>query len=240
MVRAEKVNKHYGTLHVLKDVSLEVPAGSVTAIIGPSGSGKSTLLRCINYLERIESGKIWVDGQLVDPRATDIRRLRQEVGFTFQSYNLFPHLTVMDNVTLALRKVKGLPKHEAAEIGEACLGQVGLAEKLKAFPDELSGGQQQRVAIARSLAMKPKLMLFDEVTSALDPELIAEVLNVIRQVASEGMTMVLVTHEIAFAREIASQLVFMHSGRVLEVGSSDQVLGNPQTEECKRFVAAIL
>jgi len=240
MLRIEEANKSFGSLHVLKDVSLSVEKGEVVAIIGPSGSGKSTLLRCINYLEKVDSGKIWVDGKLVDPKVSDIRALRQEIGFTFQSFNLFPHITAIDNVALALRKVKRLPRREALEIGERTLIRVGLGDKLNSYPDELSGGQQQRVAIARSLAMKPKLMLFDEVTSALDPELIAEVLNVIRQVASEGMTMLLVTHEMGFARETAKRLVFMHSGQILEMGPPSDLLANPRTEECKKFVKAIL
>lgn len=240
MVRIEKVHKYFGNLHVLRDVSLKVERGSVVTIIGPSGSGKSTLLRCINYLEKIDSGEIWVDGKLVDPKVSNIRALRQEIGFVFQSFNLFPHLTAINNVALALRKVKRLSRAEALEMAEDSLARVGLDDKLDSYPDELSGGQQQRVAIARSLAMTPKLMLLDEITSALDPELIAEVLNVIQQVATGGMTMVIVTHEMGFAKEIANQIAFMCSGDILEMAPPKELLAQPQTKECEKFVKAVL
>ena len=240
MVRIEKVHKYFGKLHVLRDVSLKVERGSVVTIIGPSGSGKSTLLRCINYLEKIDSGEIWVDGKLVDPKVSNIRALRQEIGFVFQSFNLFPHLTAINNVALALRKVKRLSRAEALEMAEDSLVRVGLGDKLNSYPDELSGGQQQRVAIARSLAMTPKLMLLDEITSALDPELIAEVLNVIQRVATEGMTMVIVTHEMGFAKETANQIAFMYSGDILEMAPPKELLAQPQTKECEKFVKAVL
>ena len=233
------VHKSFGPVAVLKGVSFAVQPGSVTAIIGRSGSGKSTALRCIDRLERIDSGEIVVCGHMVsDPRLA-LRTLRLDVGMVFQSYNLFPHLTVLQNITLAPRMVKHMGRAEAEAMAARVLGRVGLADKLHAWPEQLSGGQQQRAAIARSLAMQPKVMLFDEVTSALDPELTGEVLRVIEDLAKQGMTMVMVTHEMGFARRIADQIVFMHEGRVWEIGSPD-ILAAPTTPELRQFVGSAL
>ncbi|KAA0972689.1 amino acid ABC transporter ATP-binding protein [Aureimonas fodinaquatilis] len=216
---------------------MTVNLGDVVAVIGRSGSGKSTMLRCINGLEKFESGSIEVAGHKVDGTTSHLRALRREVGMVFQSYNLFPHLNVAENIKLAPRVVKHVPKAEQDQLVEEVLARVGLSEKIGAYPDELSGGQQQRVAIARSLAMKPKVMLFDEVTSALDPELTGEVLKTMAELASEGMTMVLVTHEMGFARRVASHTVFMNEGRVWEQGPSEQIFTNPQTPELQSFIA---
>ena len=240
MVKIEKVNKYFGHIHVLKDVSMEVRKGEHVVMVGRSGSGKSTLLRCINHLEAIQSGHIWVDGRPVDPHRTDIKRLREDIGIVFQSFNLFPHLTALENVYLALKVVKKKSKEEASEIAEKMLEKVGLVEKKGSYPDQLSGGQQQRVAIARSLAMNPKLMLFDEVTSALDPELVGEVLEVMKGLAESGMTMIVVTHEMGFAKAVANRVVFMHEGFILEEGTPDQIFSNPRHDQVKTFVEAIL
>lgn len=234
------VNKSYGAVQVLKDVTLQVAQGEIIAIIGRSGSGKSTLLRCINGLEPVQGGIIRVDGVQVNDAKTDLRKLRQDVGIVFQSFNLFPHLSVSDNITLAPRVVKKQPPSEARDLAREVLRRVGLEDKLDAFPSQLSGGQQQRVAIARSLAMRPKLMLFDEVTSALDPELTGEVLKVLESVAQDGMTMILVTHEMGFARRFGSRVVFMHEGRVHEQGPAAVILTEPQTAELKTFLSAVL
>lgn len=236
IVRLEHVHKSFGTLKVLDGVSFDVLRGEVAVIIGRSGSGKSTALRCIDRLERIDSGEITVCGnRLTDPKL-ELRSLRQDVGIVFQSYNLFPHLTVEQNITLAPTSVKRVSKAEARETARAVLAQVGLSDKADAYPEQLSGGQQQRAAIARSLAMNPKVMLFDEVTSALDPELTAEVLHVLEKLAASGMTMVLVTHEMGFARRIADLLVFMQGGKVREMGSGS-ILTDPQTNELRQFVS---
>lgn len=237
MVRFENVRKAYGTLEVLHDLTLQVEQGNVTALIGRSGSGKSTALRCVNGLEKINGGTLHVCGRALHEPNVDLRDLRKEVGIVFQSYNLFPHLTVKQNVTLAPRKVKRLGAAEASDLASHVLGQVGLSDKADNYPEQLSGGQQQRVAIARSLAMQPRLMLFDEVTSALDPELTGEVLRVIEKLAEEGMTMVLVTHEMAFARSVADQLVFMHKGTVWETGKGE-ILADPRTPELRQFVGS--
>ncbi|NNM71348.1 amino acid ABC transporter ATP-binding protein [Enterovirga aerilata] len=234
-VRLSDVHKSFGTNKVLDGVSFDVPRGSVTTIIGRSGSGKSTALRCIDRFERIDRGEITVCGHRVHEPSLDLRALRLDVGIVFQSYNLFPHLTVEENIILAPTAVKKMPKAEARELARRVLAQVGLEEKLHAYPEQLSGGQQQRGAIARSLAMQPKVMLFDEVTSALDPELTGEVLKVIEQLAADGMTMVLVTHEMAFARGIADQVVFMHRGKVHEIGPA-AILSSPATQELAQFV----
>ena len=239
-VEIHGVSKSYGAVQVLKDVSLDVAKGEIIAVIGRSGSGKSTLLRCVNGLEPIQAGLIKVDGVKVNDPATNLRKLRQEVGIVFQSFNLFPHLSVSDNITLAPRIVKKQPPEEAREVARDVLRRVGLEEKLDAYPSQLSGGQQQRVAIARSLAMKPKLMLFDEVTSALDPELTGEVLKVLESVAQAGMTMILVTHEMGFARRFGSRVVFMHEGRIHEEGQAAAVLAEPETPELKTFLSAVL
>ncbi|MDR6636106.1 polar amino acid transport system ATP-binding protein [Phyllobacterium sp. 1468] len=236
-LRIENLKKSYGTVPVLKGINLAVENGDVVAVIGRSGSGKSTMLRCINGLEPFQEGTIEVVGHKVDQSRANLRELRKEVGMVFQSYNLFPHLSVAENITLAPRVVKGLPLEEGSALVREVLTRVGLAEKAHAYPDELSGGQQQRVAIARSLAMKPKVMLFDEVTSALDPELTGEVLKTIAQLAEAGMTMVLVTHEMGFARRVATRTVFMHQGTVWEEGKSEEIFTNPKTPELKNFIA---
>src|SRR6185312_540959 len=219
---------------------LNVERGEIIAIIGRSGSGKSTLLRCINGLEPIQSGRIVVDDVMVNDPKTDLRRLRQRVGIVFQSYNLFPHLSVARNITLAPTVAKGMPQQQALEIARDVLRRVGLEDKLSAYPDQLSGGQQQRVAIARSLAMQPTLMLFDEITSALDPELVGEVLKTLEEMAAEGMTMMLVTHEIGFARKVADRVVFMHEGRIWEEGPAADTLARPRTPELETFLSAVL
>ena len=236
VVSVEGVVKRYGPLEVLKGVSLQVEAGQVFAIIGRSGSGKSTLLRCLNGLEAIQGGSITVAGHTLDPAGKGLRELRKDVGIVFQSYNLFPHLKVGENIMLAPRVVKRVPEPEARRVAEAVLAEVGLADKWDSYPDNLSGGQQQRVAIARSLAMQPKVMLFDEVTSALDPELTLEVLAVMERLAQGGMTMLLVTHEMAFARRVADAVVFMHQGKVWEAGPPARLFGDPQTPELRQFV----
>ena len=240
LVELHDVVKRYGANTVLERVSLSVEAGEIIAIIGRSGSGKSTLLRCINGLEPIQAGRIVFDGETVNDPATNLRKLRQRVGIVFQSYNLFPHLSVAANITLAPRVVKGMDRDASRELASRALARVGLLDKIDAYPDQLSGGQQQRVAIARSLAMQPQLMLFDEITSALDPELTGEVLKVLEQVAKDGMTMLLVTHEIGFARRVAMRLVFMDKGRIAEQGPVGDVLAKPRTPELAAFLDAVL
>ena len=240
LVELHNVVKRFGANTVLDRVSLSVGAGEIIAVIGRSGSGKSTMLRCINGLEPIQEGRILFDGETVNDPATNLRKLRQRVGIVFQSYNLFPHLSVEKNITLAPRVVKGMEREAARELAAAALARVGLADKIDAYPDQLSGGQQQRVAIARSLAMKPQLMLFDEITSALDPELTGEVLKVLEKVAGEGMTMMLVTHEMGFARRVATRLIFMHQGRIWEEGRASDVLAKPRTLELETFLDAVL
>jgi polar amino acid transport system ATP-binding protein len=240
LVELHNVVKRFGTNTVLDRVSLSVEAGEIIAVIGRSGSGKSTMLRCINGLEPIQEGRIVFDGETVNDPATNLRKLRQRVGIVFQSYNLFPHLSVERNITLAPRVVKGMERQAARELAAGALARVDLAEKIDAYPDQLSGGQQQRVAIARSLAMKPQLMLFDEITSALDPELTGEVLKVLEKVAGEGMTMMLVTHEMGFARRVATRLIFMHHGRIWEEGRASDVLAKPRTPELETFLDAVL
>ncbi|MEJ8847636.1 amino acid ABC transporter ATP-binding protein [Variovorax rhizosphaerae] len=237
IVRFDKVCKSYGDVQILKGVSFTVGRGQVVALIGRSGSGKTTALRCINGLETIQGGELHVCGRAMHAGSVDLMDLRKEVGIVFQSYNLFPHLTVLQNITLAPRKVKGVPRKEAEDLAMEVLQKVGLHERAAYYPEQLSGGQQQRAAIARSLAMQPKLMLFDEVTSALDPELTGEVLKVIEGLANDGMTMVLVTHEMAFARSVADQIMFMHQGIVWECGSGD-LLGQPATPELQQFVGS--
>jgi len=235
-VKLTNVVKRFGELEVLKGVSFEINAGEVVALIGQSGSGKSTALRCINQLETIQGGSIEVCGHLVEDPKLDVRALRRDIGMVFQSYNLFPHMTVAQNIMLALRRVKGMRKDEAYEVAKPVLAKVGLSEKIDSYPEQLSGGQQQRVAIARSLAMQPKVMLFDEVTSALDPKLTGEVLRVMEDLARGGMTMIVVTHEMGFAKRAADRVIYMHTGKVWETGGPD-ILSNPQTPELKEFMA---
>ncbi|MET9491387.1 amino acid ABC transporter ATP-binding protein [Nocardia sp. NPDC006630] len=250
MVRAEQVYKNFGALNVLKGISLEVKRGEVMCLIGPSGSGKSTFLRCINHLEDVNAGRLYVDGVLVGYREKggklyelhprDASKQRRDIGMVFQHFNLFPHRTVLENVIEAPTQVKKLKKATAVARARELLDRVGLADKAYSYPAQLSGGQQQRVAIARALAMDPKLMLFDEPTSALDPELVGEVLGVMRELAADGMTMVVVTHEMGFAREVADQLVFMDAGVVVEAGDPREVLANPQHDRTKAFLSRIL
>jgi ABC-type polar amino acid transport system ATPase subunit len=234
------VHKYFGHLHVLKDVSLDVARGEVVVIIGPSGSGKSTMLRCLNYLEPVQSGEIWVDGIRLDHHKTNIRQVRAEVGIVFQAFNLFPHLTAVRNVMLAPVVVRKRPEAEVRQEAVAILTKVGLQDKIDAYPSQLSGGQQQRVAIARALCMQPKLMLFDEVTSALDPELVREVLDVMKQLARDGMTMIVVTHEMGFAREVADRVIFMDEGRIIEEGTAADVFDRPREQRTREFLGKIL
>jgi polar amino acid transport system ATP-binding protein len=236
VVSVENVTKYFGPLKVLDGVSLEVRQGQLVAIVGRSGSGKSTLLRCMNGLEAIQGGRIVISGHDVGLGKSNRAELRRDVGMVFQSYNLFPHLTVERNITLALTLVKKKSKIEARQLAVDALAQVGLADKIAAYPEQLSGGQQQRVAIARSLALSPQVMLFDEVTSALDPELTVEVLKVMEDLAGQGMTMVFVTHEMAFARRVADQVVFMHQGKVWEAGPTVEVFARPKTSEFTQFI----
>jgi polar amino acid transport system ATP-binding protein len=240
LVELSQVVKRFGDNTVLDAVSLQIARGEIIAVIGRSGSGKSTMLRCINGLEPIQGGRIVFDGVVVNDPQTNLRALRQRVGIVFQSYNLFPHLSVEKNITLAPRIVKQMPERDARDLAREVLRKVGLAEKIGAYPDQLSGGQQQRVAIARSLAMRPQLMLFDEITSALDPELTGEVLSVLEGMAHEGMTMLLVTHEIGFAKRVASRVVFMHEGKIWEQGAAAEILGAPRTPELETFLNAVL
>ena len=240
LVEILDVTKRFGPVTVLDRVSLAVEPGEIIAILGRSGSGKSTLLRCINGLEPIQDGRIVVDGVTVNDRRTNLRKLRQRVGIVFQSYNLFPHLSVARNITLAPTIARGMPEADALRLAHDVLRRVGLEDKLDAYPDQLSGGQQQRVAIARSLAMQPAVMLMDEITSALDPELTGEVLKVLEDVARSGMTMLLVTHEIGFARRFGSRVVFMHQGRIWEQGPAAATLAAPQTAEFATFLSAVL
>ncbi|MFB9328435.1 amino acid ABC transporter ATP-binding protein [Paenibacillus aurantiacus] len=240
MITFRGVNKHFGGLHVLKDIDLHVEPGEVVVIIGPSGSGKSTLLRCINKLETISGGELNVLDMPLGGRGADVNRLRRDIGMVFQHFNLYPHLTVLDNITLAPVQVLRQPKTEAEAHARHLLAKVGIPEKANALPSQLSGGQQQRVAIARGLAMKPKIMLFDEPTSALDPEMIGEVLAVMKQLAKEGMTMVVVTHEMGFAREVAGRVIFMDEGRIVEEAEPATFFGQPKAERAKLFLSRVL
>ena len=250
MVQAQAVHKNFGRLEVLRGIDLEVAPREVLCIVGPSGSGKSTFLRCINHLEKVDAGRLSVDGELVGYREhrgkiyelpeRDVCRKRAEIGMVFQRFNLFPHMTALQNIMEAPMRVKGEPQKEVEERGRALLARVGLADKLDVYPNQLSGGQQQRVAIARALAMQPKLMLFDEPTSALDPELVGDVLDVMRGLAQDGMTMVVVTHEMGFAREVGDSLVFMDGGVIVESGNPRDVLANPQHERTRSFLSKVL
>ena len=239
-VRIADAHKSFGSVQALRGVNLEILAGEVVLVIGPSGSGKSTMLRAVNRLESLTSGDIWIDEDHVTSSATDIRKIREEVGMVFQSFNLFPHLTARRNIMLAPALVKGIPKDEAARQATALLERVGLSDKAESHPDQLSGGQQQRVAIARALAMGPKVMLFDEPTSALDPEMIKEVLDVMLDLARDGMTMVVVSHEMGFAKAAADRVVFMDEGEIVEIGSPAQFFESPVQDRTKRFLEHIL
>ncbi|GHF58707.1 polar amino acid transport system ATP-binding protein [Amycolatopsis bartoniae] len=250
VVQAQGIHKRFGRLEVLKGIDFEVAEGEVACLIGPSGSGKSTLLRCINHLEKINAGRLFVNGHLVgyrqrgeklyELREKEIAAQRRDIGMVFQRFNLFPHMTALENIIEAPVQVRGESKAEARERGRELLARVGLADKESSYPGQLSGGQQQRVAIARALAMRPKLMLFDEPTSALDPELVGDVLGVMRQLAADGMTMIVVTHEMQFAREVADKVVFMDDGVVVEAGPPDQVIANPQHERTRGFLSRVL
>ncbi|MCC4273536.1 amino acid ABC transporter ATP-binding protein [Marinomonas communis] len=240
LVKLDQVHKYYGDFHVLKGIDLNIKAGEVVSIIGKSGSGKSTLLRCINGLEEYQQGGISVDDKEVTSEDIQVRRLALSVGMIFQNFNLFPHLTVGENIMLAPTIVLKKTKAEAEKIARAMLEKVGLGDKFDRYPEKLSGGQQQRVAIARALAMNPKVLLCDEITSALDPELVGEVLKVLEQLAAEGMTLILVTHEMNFARDVGDRVVFMHQGKVWEEGNSKKLLSEPETEELKQFIGAVL
>ena len=250
MVKAEAVHKRFGRLEVLKGISLEVQPREVACLLGPSGSGKSTFLRCINHLDKIDAGRLWVDGELVGYRQSgnrlyelkesEVARERAEIGMVFQRFNLFPHMTALENVIEAPMRVRNASRAEAISRGKELLERVGVADKLKTYPSQLSGGQQQRVAIARALAMQPKLMLFDEPTSALDPELVGEVLDVMRKLARDGMTMVVVTHEVGFAREVGDIVIFMDAGVVVEAGPPREVFDHPRHQRTRAFLSKVL
>ncbi|HLS23826.1 MAG TPA: amino acid ABC transporter ATP-binding protein [Pseudogracilibacillus sp.] len=240
MIKVERLVKSYGDLQVLKGIDVEVKEKEVICIIGASGSGKSTFLRCINLLEDITSGAVYIDGVKVNDPSTDINKLRTDVGMVFQQFNLFPHMNVLDNITLAPRKVRNMEEAEAERLAYELLGKVGLSDKAMAYPEQLSGGQMQRVAIARALAMQPKIMLFDEPTSALDPEMVKEVLDVMKQLAEEGMTMLVVTHEMGFAREVADRVLFIDNGYLEEEGTPEEIFNNPKSERTKAFLGKVL
>jgi polar amino acid transport system ATP-binding protein len=236
----DDVHKSYGANEVLKGVSLDVERHEVVCLIGASGSGKSTLLRCVNALEEISSGSIRIEGDTVSGTGVDLNVLRRDVGIVFQSYNLFPHMSVLENITLAPTRIDGLPKAEARERGMALLESVGMAEKANAYPDMLSGGQQQRVAIVRALAMQPRVMLLDEITAALDPELVGDVLEIVRELAREGLTMLLATHEMGFAKEVASQVCFLDQGSICERGTAKDIFENPKEERTQQFLSRVV
>lgn len=240
MIRVENLKKTFGKNEVLKDISVTIKPQEVVVVIGPSGSGKSTFLRCLNLLETITAGHVYIEGVDITDKKTDINKIRTEVGMVFQQFNLFPHKTVLENIILAPMKVKKQSREQAMKKARELLGKVGLAEKENVYPDSLSGGQKQRVAIARALAMEPKIMLFDEPTSALDPEMVGEVLEVMKQLAREGMTMVVVTHEMGFAREVGDRVIFMDGGYIVEENTPDQLFNNPQHERTKLFLSKVL
>jgi len=240
MIVVKNLDKHFGHVEAVRNVSVEIQVGEVVVILGPSGSGKSTLLRCINYLETPTSGDVWVDGMHLSKNTKDINAVRREVGMVFQQFNLFPHLTALENITIAQRVVRKRSKGEAIKIAKQQLERVGIPEKADVYPGQLSGGQQQRVAIARALAMNPKVMLFDEPTSALDPEMIKEVLDVMLALAKEGMTMVVVSHEMGFARNAAERVIFMDEGQIVEENTPDVFFNNPEHERTKKFLSQIL
>jgi ABC-type polar amino acid transport system ATPase subunit len=240
MITFSGVNKWFGKLHVLKDIKLHIDSGEVVVVCGPSGSGKSTLIRCINRLEGVEQGELIVDNMRVHERKTNMTQLRAEIGFVFQQFNLYPHMTALENIVIAPIKVRKIKRDEAERLGREILKRVGLEDKAGAYPAQLSGGQQQRVAIARGLCMRPKIMLFDEPTSALDPEMINEVLDVMRVLAKEGMTMIVVTHEMGFAREVANRVVFMDEGEIIEVAPPNEFFTTPKTDRARLFLSKIL
>lgn len=240
MIKVEKLNKSFGKLHVLKNIDIEINKGEVVVVIGPSGSGKSTFLRCLNLLEEPSSGIINFEGISILDKGTDINKLREKIGMVFQQFNLFPNMSVLDNITLSPVKVKKLKKAEAEGIAYKLLNRIGLEEKAKSYPMQLSGGQKQRIAIARALAMSPDVMLFDEPTSALDPEMVGEVLQVMKELAKEGMTMVVVTHEMGFAKEVADRVVFMDDGVILEEGTPEEIFSSPKQDRTKDFLSKVL
>lgn len=243
IVAMQALNKHFGSLHVLRDIDLEIVPGEVVVVIGASGSGKSTLIRCINGLEEFQQGSLMVDGKSLLPHGKSgkaLQKIRTEVGMVFQQFNLFPHLSVIDNISLAPMKVRGWNRADAVDTSKRLLERVGISDQADKYPAQLSGGQQQRVALARALAMEPRLMLFDEPTSALDPEMIGEVLDAMRELAKEGMTMVIVTHEMGFAREVADRIIFIHQGEITEQGPPEQLFDNPQHERTQSFLARVL
>ena len=240
MIKVTGLKKHFGDLEVLKGIDQHIKQGEKVVVIGPSGSGKSTFLRCLNLLEVPTDGEILIEGESITAPKTNVNKIREKMGMMFQQFNLFPHLTVLDNITLAPIKVKKMPKAEAEKLARELLNKVGLADKEDSYPAQFSGGQQQRIAIARALAMQPDIMLFDEPTSALDPEMVGEVLSVMKDLADGGMTMVVVTHEMGFAREVASRVLFMDGGYVLEEGTPDEVFSNPKNERTKEFLSKVL
>ncbi|OCA87138.1 amino acid ABC transporter ATP-binding protein [Pseudobacillus wudalianchiensis] len=240
MISVKNLKKSFGDNEVLKDISLEVKPQEVVVVIGPSGSGKSTFIRCLNLLESVTGGHVYVTGKDLTDKKTNINEIRKEVGMVFQHFNLFPHKTILENITLAPMNVRGIKKQEAEEKAMVLLKKVGLADKAKAYPDSLSGGQKQRVAIARALAMEPKVMLFDEPTSALDPEMVGEVLEVMKQLAKDGMTMIVVTHEMGFAREVGDRVIFMDNGYIVEENEPVELFSNPQHERTKAFLSKVL
>lgn len=240
MIKVENLHKYFGELEVLKGIDYEIHEKEVVCVIGPSGSGKSTFLRCMNLLEEVTDGAIYIEGKKINDPANNINEIRTDVGMVFQQFNLFPHMTVLDNITMAPIQIRKMAKKEAEKLALELLDKVGLRAKADNFPQQLSGGQQQRVAIARALAMKPKIMLFDEPTSALDPEMVNEVLDVMKDLAKEGMTMVVVTHEMGFAREVSDRVLFMDGGYIVEEGLPDDLFGNPQNERTKAFLGKVL
>lgn len=240
MIDVKHLKKSFNDLEVLSDINETIDEGEVVVVIGPSGSGKSTFLRCLNLLETPDSGEVWVDNEQINVPGVDVNRVRQKMGMVFQHFNLFPHLTVMENITLAPVKLGKMTKEEAVKKGKELLATVGLSEKADAYPAQLSGGQKQRIAIARSLAMEPEIMLFDEPTSALDPEMVGDVLDVMKKLAKSGMTMVVVTHEMGFAREVGTRIMFMDGGLVMESGTPEQIFDNPQNERTQLFLSKVL
>ena len=240
MIKVKNLHKSFGSLQVLKGIDEHIKKGEKVVVIGPSGSGKSTFLRCLNLLETPTEGEIFIDDEKINDPKVDVNRIREKMGMVFQQFNLFPHLTIMDNIVLAPMKVKKMPRADAEKKAEELLKTVGLCDKKDAYPAQLSGGQQQRIAIARALAMDPEIMLFDEPTSALDPEMVGEVLGVMKKLADDGMTMVVVTHEMGFAREVASRVLFMDQGVIMEQGTPEELFGNPQNDRTKEFLSKVL